>query len=93
MRLDASERLIFGPGVRLKEDPVRETWVLLSPERAQLLDKSGLAILNALDGSRSLQEVAATLAARFKAPVEQVQADVLAFVTPLVERRILDRAA
>ena len=42
-------------GVRLHHDQVRETWVLLAPERAITLDAIGHAILNEVDGIRSFE--------------------------------------
>ena len=43
-------------GVRLREDAVRKQTVLLAPERAIALDEIAVAIVNALDGQRSLAE-------------------------------------
>lgn len=80
-------------GVRLHFDRVRGGWVLLAPERAIHLDPIGHAILSEIDGQRSLGAIAATLAARYGAPPDQVAVDCAEFVAGLVGRRILDLAA
>jgi len=77
-------------GVRLHEDKVRGMWVLLAPERTITLDPIGLAILTALDGKRSFEDVVNDLATQYDAPVDQVRGDVADFVTGLANRRILE---
>jgi pyrroloquinoline quinone biosynthesis protein D len=79
-------------GVRLHFDQARDAWVLLAPERAIRLDAIGHAILSEVDGTRSLADILATLAARFEAQPDQVGQDCGEFVATLVERRVLDRA-
>ena len=77
-------------GVRTHFDKVRDIWVLLAPERAIKLDQIGIAILEEVDGKRSLAEIAATLAAKYNAPVDQITKDSAAFLTSLAERRMLE---
>jgi len=77
-------------GVRLHEDKVRARWVLLAPERTIDLDPIGLAILQEVDGLRSFQDVVATLAAKYAAPVDQISGDVAEFLTGLGDRRIVE---
>jgi pyrroloquinoline quinone biosynthesis protein D len=79
-------------GVRLHFDAVRDAWVLLAPERAIRLDPIGHAILAEIDGARSLDTIAVTLAERYGAPPDEVGRDCGAFVAKLVDRRILDLA-
>ena len=79
-------------GVRLHFDKVRDTWVLLAPERAVTLDGIGHAILSAVDGSRSFGEIAAHLSQAFGAPLEQVTEDSAGFLDALRDRRFLDVA-
>ena len=79
-------------GVRLHWDRVRETWVLLAPERAITLDQVGHAILSEVDGSRSFGEITAELAAKYNAPQEQIAKDSAGFLGALKERRVLDVA-
>lgn len=77
-------------GVRTKFDSVRDMWVLLAPERAVKLDPIGAAILAEVDGEASLQEIAQTLAAKYNAPEDQIRKDAGAFLTSLVERRMVE---
>jgi hypothetical protein len=53
------------------------------------LNETGQAIWQALDGQRSLKDVAALLAARFNAPGPEIERDVLGFAGELVRRGIL----
>jgi pyrroloquinoline quinone biosynthesis protein D len=77
-------------GVRLKEDAVRGRTLLLAPERAIALDEIAVAIVQALDGVRTLEEIAAAFAAQFEAPKDQVLDDVLSFVREFANRRMLE---
>ncbi|MDO5706283.1 MAG: pyrroloquinoline quinone biosynthesis peptide chaperone PqqD [Paracoccus sp. (in: a-proteobacteria)] len=76
-------------GVRLADDRVRGIRILHAPERALQLDAIGDAILSELDGTRSLSQIAATLAERYAAPVDQITADMIEFLTGLIERRMV----
>lgn len=77
-------------GVRTKFDSVRDMWILLAPERAVKLDPIGTAILAEVDGKRSLAEIAGILAARYNAPADQIKKDAGAFLTSLIERRMVE---
>lgn len=77
-------------GVRLHFDKVRGGWTLLAPERAVALDAAGEAILGEVDGERSVGEIAARLAERFAAPVEEILRDTREFLGGLAERRLVD---
>jgi pyrroloquinoline quinone biosynthesis protein D len=77
-------------GVRLKEDAVRGHTVLLAPERAISLDEIAVAIVQALDGVRTLEEIAAAFSLQFEAPKDQVLTDVLSFVREFANRRMLE---
>ncbi len=77
-------------GVRLRRCEVRKGWYLLAPERAVKLDQVAAAILGTLDGTRDFAAVTAKLATDFKAPPEQIAKDVRAFLTDLVNRRMVE---
>lgn len=77
-------------GVRLHFDKVRDTWVLLAPERAITLDPIGHAILSEVDGTRNFGEITGTLAERYEAPAEQIANDSAGFLEALRNRRFLD---
>lgn len=90
VELQPSSRLVFPRGVRIQRDEVRGEWVLLAPERTIRLDEPGLAILREIDGRRTLADIAARLARRYGAPVDQVLRDATVFLAALWGRRILD---
>ena len=73
-------------GVRSQYDAVRETDVLLGPERVLMLDPIGKAILDRLDGEASVLQVSEGLSATYDAPLDVIAPDVTAFVTDLVEK-------
>ncbi len=77
-------------GVRLHEDPVRGQTVLLAPERAIAVDDIAVAIVQALDGERNLDRIAADFAEQFDAPVDEIAEDVRTFVQELSVRRMLE---
>ncbi len=77
-------------GTRLHHDYVRDTWVLLVPERALLLDEIGTAILQEVDGRSSLAAISSRLAERYGAPEPDVASDVREFLDGLVGQRLVD---
>lgn len=77
-------------GVRLHFDTIRDTWVLLAPERAVTLDQIGHAILSEVDGVRSFSQITADLAAKYNAPQGQIAKDSSGFLDALANRRFLD---
>ena len=70
-------------GVRTHHDGVRGTEVLLGPERVLMLDQVGVAVLGQLDGNASLRTVSETLAGIYKAPLDVIEPDVIAFLDDL----------
>ena len=77
-------------GVRTRFDPVRDTWVLLAPERVIRLDPVGAAILAQTDGEASFAQIVERLAAKYQAPAERIATDARAFLTGLIERRMAE---
>jgi pyrroloquinoline quinone biosynthesis protein D len=71
---------------RLDYDPARQRPVLLYPEGAVLLNDTGRAILELVDGRRSVAEIAAELCARYHA---DVTADVVEYLSGLAERELI----
>ena len=71
---------------RLDYDPARQRPVLLYPEGAVLLNDTGLAILQLVDGSRSVAEIAAELGRR---DGNGVTADVTDYLSRLAERELI----
>lgn len=80
-------------GVRVHFDRVRDTWVLLAPERTVTLDAIGHAILSEVDGTRPFDQITRTLADKYQAPQDQIARDCAAFLKTLADRRFLDLRA
>ena len=85
---DAKPRL--PRGVRLREDKVRDRWVLLAPERIVKVNPIAVEILKLCDGARSLGEIVADLAGRFNADPARVGGDVRALLASLAEKRMAE---
>ena len=71
---------------RLDFDSVRGRSVLLYPEGAVLLNDTGKAILELVDGRRTIGEIAGLLGERYQA---DVTADVVEYLTHLAERELI----
>ena len=71
---------------RMDFDPVRNRPVLLYPEGAVLLNDTGRAILELVDGRRSIGEIARILGERYRA---DVTADVAEYLSHLAERELI----
>jgi pyrroloquinoline quinone biosynthesis protein D len=73
----------------LRHDKVRGRWVLLAPERVLVPDDIAVAVLQRLDGVRTLREVADALAADYAAPPELILNDVIALLQGLADKNFL----
>ena len=90
----SAERLIVGRRTRpflptylkLRHDAGRDRWVLLAPERILTPDQTAVAVLKLCDGDRTVEEIAATLAKEYSAPVEVIAADVLDLLQGLADK-------
>ena len=71
---------------RLDYDPARRRPVLLYPEGAVLLNDTGRAILELVDGTRTVAAIAAELSARYQT---DVTADVTDYLSHLAERELI----
>jgi pyrroloquinoline quinone biosynthesis protein D len=71
---------------RLDYDPARQRPVLLYPEGAVLLNDTGREILELVDGTRTVAEIAALLGERYQA---DVAADVTDYLSHLAERELI----
>lgn len=81
---------VLPSGVRLHWDAVRQTHVLLAPERVLMLDEIGHAILARVDGVTGIDALVKDLAAAFDAPAEEVGRDVAEFLQGLARERLVD---
>jgi pyrroloquinoline quinone biosynthesis protein D len=71
---------------RLDFDAVRQRPVLLYPEGAVLLNETGAAVLELVDGKRTVGEIARLLGERYQA---DVTADVTEYLSVLAERELI----
>ena len=71
---------------RLDYDPVRRRPILLYPEGAVLLNDTGAAVLELVDGKRTVPEIARVLGERYQT---DVTADVTEYLSGLAERELI----
>ncbi|HEU4649377.1 MAG TPA: pyrroloquinoline quinone biosynthesis peptide chaperone PqqD [Gemmatimonadales bacterium] len=71
---------------RLDYDPARQRPVLLYPEGAVLLNQTGKEILELVDGTRTVGEIARILGERYQT---DVTADVAEYLSHLAERELI----
>lgn len=71
---------------RLDYDPVRQRRVLLYPEGAVLLNETGAAVLELVDGKRTVGEIATILGERYQT---DVSSDVAEYLSTLEERELI----
>jgi pyrroloquinoline quinone biosynthesis protein D len=71
---------------RLDYDPVRQRPILLYPEGAVLLNDTGAAVLELVDGKRTVTEIARLLGERYQT---DVTADVTEYLSGLAERELI----
>jgi pyrroloquinoline quinone biosynthesis protein D len=71
---------------RLDYDPARQRPVLVYPEGAVLLNDTGREILELVDGTRTVAEIAALLGERYQT---DVTADVTDYLSHLAERELI----
>jgi coenzyme PQQ biosynthesis protein PqqD len=77
-------------GVRMRFDPVRNSQVLLAPERTFDLDEVAVAVLELVDGQRTIGEIAGELASRYAADKAEIEADILPMLSDLASKRVLE---
>lgn len=80
----------FPRGVRLHYDRVRQAHVLLAPERAFNIDGNAVAVLQLVDGQRSIDTIAADLATRYNADATVIGRDIVKMVADLINKRVVE---
>jgi pyrroloquinoline quinone biosynthesis protein D len=79
----------FAPGIRMREDTVRGGWVVLAPERLFMPDEHALAVLQLVDGARTVGTIVDDLAARYNAARDVIATDVVAMLQDLTARGVV----
>ena len=77
-------------GVRLVHNEAQGGWVLLAPERVFKADAISVEVLKRCTGEATFAAIIDDLAATFKAPREQIQADVTTMLRGLADKRLLE---
>jgi pyrroloquinoline quinone biosynthesis protein D len=90
MTTDMNSRPRLPRGVKLRRDEARGRWTLLAPERIFEIDDIAAAVLGLCDGNRDLTAIVAVLAARYNAPAAVIEKDVVAMLTDLEAKRVLE---
>jgi pyrroloquinoline quinone biosynthesis protein D len=78
-------------GVRLHFDAVRQAHVLLAPERAFNVNKTAVAVLQLVDGRRSVGDIVVALGRDFKNVPATLESDVIAMLDDLAAKRVMER--
>lgn len=79
----------FGAGVKFRFDQVRDSWVLLAPERLFQPDETAVEILKLIDGVSSVGAIANGLAALYEAPRDLIITDVAALLQDLADKGVV----
>ncbi|MCY0093820.1 pyrroloquinoline quinone biosynthesis peptide chaperone PqqD [Hoeflea ulvae] len=72
--------------VILRHDKLRARWLILVPERVLVPEDTAVAVLQLVDGQRSVADIAAELAAAYTAPVDLILADSIALLQDLADK-------
>ena len=76
-------------GVRRQFDKTRNVAILMAPEKVIMLDDIADAIVSECDAVSSVEDITLRLSARFAAPAEEIQGDVLAFLQTLFDQGLI----
>lgn len=90
MKIDAAFVPKLAKKARLKYDRHADQTMLLYPERGLELNDVAASIAKAIDGTRSVADIAAVLAEEYEADAAVIQKDVVAFLGDLQERGLLE---
>jgi coenzyme PQQ biosynthesis protein PqqD len=75
---------------RLQFDEREGKHIILYPERGLVLNDSAAAIVKLCDGTRTVEEIAASLASEADAPADRVAADVRDLVARLTDKGLVE---
>jgi pyrroloquinoline quinone biosynthesis protein D len=77
-------------GVKLRFDGVRGKHLLLAPERVFELDAAAVAVVNLVDGKRTIDEIVDILSSSFEEEPDIIRSDVAAMLEDLAQKRIVE---
>lgn len=89
MTVNAQSAPKLARGVKLRQDPARERWVLLVPERVLAPDDIAIEILKLCDGVLTVSDITENLARTYAAPTEEIMGDVIEMLQQLADSGFL----
>lgn len=93
MAAGADKTYRFAPGVMLRHDKVRDTYVLNAPEKLIVLDGPGHAIASRIDGARAASAIIAELCELTGLTADEIGPDVTGFLDDLIAKGLLKEVA
>jgi pyrroloquinoline quinone biosynthesis protein D len=75
--------------MKLRHDPVRDTWTILGPERVFTPDAIAVAVLRLCDGHLTVDGIAQALARTYNAPKERILTDVVSMLQSLADKGVV----
>jgi pyrroloquinoline quinone biosynthesis protein D len=88
IKISPESKPVLPKGVRLTENPA-QGWVVVAPERVFKADAIAVTILKRCDGVATIAQMADEFAAAYKAPRERIEADIVALLQTLADKRLL----
>ena len=79
--------------MKLRHDEARDKWIIQGPERVFSPDAIAVEVLKLCDGSRTVAEIAESLALRYDAPKEQILTDIIAMLQELADKGVVSCAS
>jgi pyrroloquinoline quinone biosynthesis protein D len=73
----------------MRHDAARDRWMILAPERVLTPNPVAVAVLTQCDGTRTVAEIARTLATTYRAPEERIRADIIVMLQQLADKGVL----
>ena len=77
-------------GVRLTHNEAHGGWVLLAPERVFKADAIAAEIVKRCTGEATVSDIVDDLAKTFNAPRDRIETDVMAMLTGLADKRLIE---
>jgi pyrroloquinoline quinone biosynthesis protein D len=77
------------PHIKMRHDAGRGRWLILAPERVFDPDEIAVEVLKLCDGARTVGDIAGQLAKDYNAPVEDIEADIIAMLQDLADKGVV----
>jgi pyrroloquinoline quinone biosynthesis protein D len=89
MGLDDAWRPRLAARARLKFDPIAKREMILFPEAALALNKTGAAIVRLCDGARSIDQIVEQLSTKYRGDRDALMREVVDFLSMIRARGLL----